>query len=62
MEQKYTDVEYRDVADILERLRNGESVELGEFGDQSVSTDADAHAAILDGIILSLRRAAGRGT
>jgi hypothetical protein len=35
------------VAELLERLANGETVVLGEFGDNAVSTDADEDACVL---------------
>lgn len=43
-----------EVKDILERLSNGESVMLGEFGDEVHGTDADVHAAILRDIAASI--------
>lgn len=43
-----------EVKSILERLANGESVTLGEFGDEVNGTDADVHAAILRDIAASI--------
>lgn len=45
-----------EVRSLLERLANGESVALGEFGTEvSGDTDADVHAAILRDIADSIQ-------
>lgn len=43
------------VADLLDRLANGDTVALGEFGDNSAATDADDEAAVLRDLADKLR-------
>lgn len=44
------------VAQLLDRLADGEGVELGEFGDAGSTTDADEDAALIRELADSLRR------
>jgi hypothetical protein len=43
------------LAQILDRLADGESVQLGEFGNQARTTDADEQASLLREVADELR-------
>lgn len=62
-EQEKQDATVNRVADMLQALRDGESVELGDFSDNaSPGTHADEEAALLDDIVQLLREGNIRGT
>lgn len=46
-----------EVADFLDQLARGDTVTLGDFGDNAESTEADEHAAIIYELAATLRRA-----